>query len=101
MLQELQRLLGGIYDVPLTHDVSDFLLTDRERLPQSVQASGADEQVLVAEDGDTLWVSLYLEPALLERLASSNPFEALHGENIADYWSRVIAFLDAHLGVTH
>jgi hypothetical protein len=87
MLQELQKLLGGIYDVPLTHDVSEFLLTDRERLPQSVQASGADEQVLVAEDGDTLWVSLYLEPALLERLASSNPFEALHGDNIADYWT--------------
>jgi hypothetical protein len=43
--------------------------------------------VLVAEDGDTLWVSLYLEPALLERLALSNPFEALHAGNIADTWT--------------
>jgi hypothetical protein len=87
MLQELQKLLGGIYDVPLMHDVSEFLLTDRERLPRSVQASGAAEQVLVAEDGDTLWVSVYLEPALLQRLAASNPFEALHAGNIADYWT--------------
>jgi hypothetical protein len=39
MLQELQKLLGGIYDVPLTHDVSEFLLTDRERLPQAVPTS--------------------------------------------------------------
>src|SRR5262245_11340616 len=87
MLQELQKLLGGIYDVPLTHDVSEFLLTDRARLPQAARASRAGEQVLVAEDGDTLWISVYLEPALLQRLAASNPFEALHGDNIADYWT--------------
>src|SRR5882672_10295950 len=87
MLQALQKLLGGIYDVPLTHDISDFLLTDRSRLPPAQGANGADEQVLVAEAGDTLWVSLYLEPAVLERLASADPFEALHGGNIADYWT--------------
>jgi hypothetical protein len=87
MLQALQRLLGGIYDVPLTHDVSDFLLTDRSRLPEAVGANGADEQVLVAGEGDTLWVSLYLEPGVLQRLASANPLEALHEGNIADYWT--------------
>ena len=87
MLQGLQKLLGGIYDVPLTHDVAEFLLTDRSRLPPALGANGADEQVLVAQDGDTLWVSLYLEPAVLERLASADPFEALHSGNIADYWT--------------
>jgi hypothetical protein len=87
MLQALQKLLGGIYDVPLTHDVGEFLLTDRSRLPQGLRANGADEQVLVAEDGDTLWVSLYLEPAVLQRLASSDPFQGLHTGNIADYWT--------------
>ena len=68
MLQSLQKLLAVIYDVPVEHDVADFLLTDRSRLPESARASGAAEQVLVAEDGDTLWVSVYLEPALLQRL---------------------------------
>ena len=74
MLQALQKLLGGIYDVPLTHDVAEFLLTDRSRLPPALGANGADEQVLVAEDGETLWVSVYLEPTVLERLASVDPF---------------------------
>jgi len=86
MLQALQKLLAGIYDVPLTHDVSEFLLTDRARLPQAARASRADEQVLVVEDGDTLWISVYLDPGLLQRLTESNPFEALHSDNIADYW---------------
>jgi len=87
MLRALQKLLAGIYDVPLTHDVSEFLLTDRARLPQGARASRAEEQVLVAEDGDTLWISVYLDPGLLQRLAASNPFEALHSDNIADYWT--------------
>jgi hypothetical protein len=87
MLQGLQILLAGIYDVPLTHDVAEFLLTDRGRLPPALRANRADEQVFVSGDGDTLWVSLYLEPSVLERLASANPFEALHGGNIADYWT--------------
>jgi len=87
MLQALQKLLGGIYDVPLTHDVSEFLMTDRSRLPPALGANGADEQVLVAKDRDTVWVSLFLEPEVLQRLASANPFEALHTGNIADYWT--------------
>jgi hypothetical protein len=87
VLQALQRLLADIYDVPLTHDVSEFLLTDRGRLPPALQAKNTDEQVVVAEEGGTLWVSLYLEPAVLRRLASADPFEALHAGNIADYWT--------------
>ena len=87
MLKDLQNLLAEIYDVPLPHDVAEFLLTDRMRLPQAAQDSGTDEQVLVAEDDDTLWVHVYLEPALLTRLETANPFDALHGGNIADYWT--------------
>jgi hypothetical protein len=87
VLNALQNLLATIYDVPLPHAVAEFLLTDRTQLPQAAQDSGTDEQVLVAEDSDTLWVSVYLEPALLSRLESADPFEALHGGNIADYWT--------------
>ena len=46
MLQSLQNLLAVIYDVPVEHDVAEFLLTDRSRLPESARASGAAEQVL-------------------------------------------------------
>ena len=85
MLQELQGLLATIYDVPLVHDVTDFLLTDRRHLPAAFQSTPADEQVLVTEDGSTLWLGVFLEAALLERLASENPLEALHGGNIDPY----------------
>ena len=37
LLQTLQNLLGGIYDVPLTHRVDEFLLTDRSRLPPELR----------------------------------------------------------------
>lgn len=87
MMQALQNLLAGIYDVPLTHNVAEFLLTDRSRLPPALRASRADEQVLVAEDGGTLWITLFLEPGVLQRLASADPLEALHAGNLADYWT--------------
>lgn len=86
MLQALQELLSSIYDVPQTHLVSEFLLTDRRRLPDGVDAGRAEEQVLVSEQGDTLWISLFLEGGLLDRLSSADPLESLHGGNIADYW---------------
>src|SRR5213082_2396274 len=34
LLSRLQDLIGGIYDVRIAHDVYDFLVTDRERLPR-------------------------------------------------------------------
>lgn len=87
MLRDFQNQLAAIYDVPQTHDVGEFLLTDRSRLPAALQANRADEQMVVTEEGDTLWLSLFLDSRLLQRLASANPLEALHGGNIADYWT--------------
>jgi hypothetical protein len=87
MLQALQSLLAGIYDVPLTHDVAEFLVTDRSRLPVALQTNPADEQVLVAEDDGTIWLALFLESGVLERLTTANPLESLHTDNIADYWT--------------
>ena len=54
MLRAMQDLLAGIYDVPLEHGVDEFLMTDRGRLPAARGENAADEQVLVAEEGDTL-----------------------------------------------
>jgi len=87
MLRGLQDLLAGIYDVPQLADVSEFLLTDRERLPAALQAGATDEVVLVREHEGTLWMSVYLEPSVLERLARANPLERLHGGNLADFWT--------------
>ncbi|HEX4387118.1 MAG TPA: hypothetical protein VH109_00680 [Steroidobacteraceae bacterium] len=86
LLTALQDLIGGIYDVRIAHDVYDFLVTDRARLPQAARGGSAEEELLVAEssDGSELALSLYLDPALLERLARADPLTHLHEGNVAD-----------------
>ena len=86
LLSRLQELISGIYDVRIAHDVYDFLVTDRARLPQAARANGAEEELLVAEaaDGSELALSLYLDPALLRRLTQADPLVRLHAGNVAD-----------------
>jgi hypothetical protein len=87
VVQELQVLLQRIYDVPLAHDVAQFLLTDRRALPEGFCQGSTDEQLLVAHDGAEMTLGLFLEPEVLARLAQANPLDALHGGNLADYWT--------------
>ena len=94
VLQQLQRLLEGIYDVPSTHVVDEFVFTDRALLPADLRHRAADEQVLVSEQDDGAAIGVYLDGKLLERLAAANPVDALHSGNLAD-------FLTALEGVSH
>jgi hypothetical protein len=87
ILRQLQELIGGIYDVSVTHDVYDFLVTNREHLPLAVREGESDEELIVADGHDAVGVSLYLDPALLERLQHSDPMVRLTQENVADYWT--------------
>ncbi|HXZ58547.1 MAG TPA: hypothetical protein VEG26_00085 [Steroidobacteraceae bacterium] len=89
LLSRLQELIGGIYDVRVAYDVYDFLVTDRGRLPHAPHAGLADEELIVAQsdDGAEVALSLYLDPALLERLASADPLIELNGGNVADWWT--------------
>ena len=90
LLTRLQQLIGGIYDVSVAHDVYDFLVTDRRQLPPAVRGGTAEEELLVAQpaDGsDELALSLYLDPALLGRLARADPLVRLHTGNVADCWT--------------
>jgi hypothetical protein len=87
VLQQLQTLLAGIYDLPLSYDIYDFLFTERERLPQRVRDSHTDEQVLVLDEGDTAAVGLFIDAALLQRLAAADPLKTLNAGNLADYWT--------------
>jgi hypothetical protein len=92
-LAALQDALADIYDLPATPDVAQYLLTDRARLA-AMSDRVTDEQLLVAEDGDTLSLALYIDEAVLERLTRHDPFAALTHENIADY-------MTAAEGVSH
>jgi hypothetical protein len=87
ILRQLQGLIGGIYDVSIAHDVYDFLVTNRNQLPSSVRDSTSDEELIVAGGDESFGVSLYLDPAMLERLRQSNPLVRLNEENVADYWT--------------
>jgi hypothetical protein len=87
VVRQLQSLLAGIYDVPLSHDVAQFLLTDRSLLPGALPGTSTDEQLLVSEDADGVALGLFLDPAVLARLAAANPLETLNGANLADYWT--------------
>src|SRR5215469_117364 len=81
LLSRLQELIGGIYDVRVAYDVYDFLVTDRGRLPRAPHSGVADEELIVAQsaDGSEVSLSLYLDPALLERLSCADPLVELHG----------------------
>ncbi len=87
VLKALQDLLAGIYDVPLGHDVYDFLVTDPGCVPRAERARGCDEQLLVARDGDEVAIALYLDPQVLERLAAADPLASLTAANLADCWT--------------
>jgi len=88
ILTQLQQLIGGIYDVSVAHDIYDFLVTDRSRLPASVRGRLAEEDLIVAQPaaaGEEAAVSLYLDPGLLDRLRREDPMVRLHDGNVADY----------------
>jgi hypothetical protein len=90
LLRRLQESLGRIYDIPLEHDVCDFLVTDRAALARENRAAmrhDAEEELLVRQDGDEVRVSLYVDPRVLERLSGQNPLEALDSGNLADFWT--------------
>jgi hypothetical protein len=85
LLSRLQSLIGGIYDVSIAHDVYDFLVTDRGRLPLAARSGTAEEELIVSQGADEVAVSLYLDPALLERLRREDPLQRLHAGNVADW----------------
>jgi len=84
-LASLQESLAEIYDLPATPDIAPFLLTDRASLDGVGAARTSDEQLIVAVDGDTLSMALYIDAQVLERLARRDPYDSLTHENLADY----------------
>ncbi|HUQ09172.1 MAG TPA: hypothetical protein VM146_02570 [Steroidobacteraceae bacterium] len=84
-LTSMQEALAEIYDLPATPDVREYLLTDRAQLANIPDSRPCDEQLLLAEEGDTLSMALYIDSLVLQRLAGRDPLAALTHENLADY----------------
>jgi hypothetical protein len=81
----MQGALAEIYDLAATPDVAQFLLTDRESLARFHGARSSEEQLIVAQEEDGIALALYIDAAVLERLACRDPFAALTADNLADY----------------
>jgi hypothetical protein len=84
----MQSLLGRLYDVEVSYDVYDFLVTDHSALRNAAPVNDTralDEALLLAETEDGAGVSLYLDPKVLQRLDAANPLGALTDGNLADY----------------
>jgi hypothetical protein len=84
-LASLQGALTDIYDLPSTPDIAHYLMTDRAHLAQLHGSRPTEEQLLVAEEGDTLSLALYIDAGVLERLTRQDPFASLTQDNLADY----------------
>ncbi len=88
-LAKLESLLAGFYDLGTGCRVEDFLVTDRQALPGDCADAPGDEQLFVSSVDDELCLSLYLDPALLERLERRDPTDELNQDNVADCWTAV------------
>jgi hypothetical protein len=84
----MQSLLGRLYDVDVSYDVYDFLVTDRQSLGAMApgrETAAPEEELLLAETDDGAGVALYLDPDLLRRLDEADPLGELTEANLADY----------------
>lgn len=87
LLRQLQDRLALTYDLEIGDDVREFVITDPQALPRGARPRECGEQLLVESGADdsVCGVALYLDPRVLERLERSDPTQALHGGNVADY----------------
>lgn len=88
LLNNLQQVLARLNDVPVLHDVAAFHIAERAHcaaLMQRELSAAEDEQVLISEEESGAALSVYIDEAVLRRLQHSNPLDALHEGNLADF----------------
>lgn len=87
MLERLQQQLHDINRSDAGYDVRNFLVTDA-RLARAISGGNtvtdSGETLLLQEDEQGLALSLYLDEAILERLASDEPVAALRSGLLDD-----------------
>ncbi len=84
ILARLQALLGRIYDVEPPLDPAAFLVTDASLVREWLHDGATDEALLLREGEGGLEVSLYVDGAVLARLARRDPFEGVGDDNLQD-----------------
>src|SRR5690606_9506662 len=76
------------YDAHVAHDPQEFLISDRSQLERIIgppAANVGDERVFIVEGADGVRLGLYIDRAVLERLARRDPMQALDEQNLQDF----------------
>jgi hypothetical protein len=97
LLEAIQNGLATLYETPIAHSVSDFLVTDAalaRALETSDNTRNNAERLLLRQTEDSLDITLFIDAAVLAALGERNPYESLHADNLND-------FLIALEGVSH
>lgn len=96
-LRRMQENLQSIYELDISHDVHDYLITSAELarvLDNGAAHATAREKLLVHEDEEGLSLSLYLDQSIAERFSGRHYPEELNRDNLE-------AFCLALEGISH
>lgn len=87
-LSQLQQGLQGVYELDITHDIYDYLITNSDLaacLNSGQSFRNAREKLLVHEDKEGLNLSLYLDQDIVERFSDHAVFNRMDHSAIQDY----------------
>jgi len=90
LVNRLQSQLEDLYEIELNHRVHDYIIHDRElaqHLDSSNNARNLPEKLLLSQNSESIELSLYLDQDLVDRLEKDDPIQALHNDNIHDFWT--------------
>ena len=88
LLDQLQALVAQINDVPVECSVSRFHLPERNRCATLLGrplAMEEDEQLLIQDGDGEAALALYVDAAVLRRLARRSPLHELCDDNLGDF----------------
>lgn len=91
-LARYQFQLQQTYEIDVPYGIDRFVLTDAviaACLAPDTPLQDSPERLLVADDGENLEVSLFLDLSVLQRLHQDDPWQHLHPGNLSDFWLAV------------
>jgi len=91
LLAAIQRHLSAIYGIEAPARAEDFLLDagGRARLAEGAQVPDAEGQLLVLEEPEVLWLGVYLDESVQQRLRARDPYERLDRGNLPPFLTAV------------
>ena len=82
----MQNRLQNIYELEMNHCIDDYLITDLKMADARLRATiNSRESLLVCQENDDLFLSLYLQHEILENLKFNGPGIHIHKGNINDF----------------